>query len=56
MSDPKNIKDQSTIKSTNVTPSDAADSVDQIKDEDLGKVTGGSGLKVGLEAPYADCL
>lgn len=54
MSDPKNIKDQTKISSGDVTPEGAAKEIDQIKDEELGDVSGGVN-KLGA-TPYGDWL
>ena len=54
MSDPKNIKDQTTIKSEDVTPEDAAKNVDTLKEEDLKDVSGG--LFKSSNTPYGDWL
>lgn len=42
MSDPKNIKDQKKVKSGGVTPKDASKKIEEIRDDELGKVTGGT--------------
>jgi hypothetical protein len=54
MSDPKNIKDQSSISSGDVTPEEASKGLDQINEEELGKVSGGTLERIAN--PYADCL
>ncbi|HMD87205.1 MAG TPA: hypothetical protein VKO18_21155 [Terriglobia bacterium] len=41
MSNPEEIKNQTTINSENVTPEEAAKDLDELKEKDLGKVAGG---------------
>lgn len=53
MSDPNEIKKQTFVNSED-TPSEASKDLDEIKEKDLGKVSGGGGGKFDLT--YADCL
>ena len=41
MSDPEKIKQQTTIKSEDVKPEEAVKNLDELKEADLGKVSGG---------------
>jgi hypothetical protein len=52
MSDPNEIKKQTTIKSEDVTPEKASKDLDEIKDKDLGDVAGGTMPKL----QYLDCI
>lgn len=53
MSDPNEIKKQTTVNSEDVTPGEASKDLEEITDKDLGKVTGGGSKPIVM---YADCL
>jgi len=52
MSDPNEIKKQTTINSEGVTPEEAAKDLDELKEEDLGNASGG----LFKATPYGDWL
>ncbi len=55
MSDPKDIKKQTSIDSAEVTPESAEKDVSELSESQLGKVAGGA-PKLSGEKPYGDWL
>jgi hypothetical protein len=55
VSDPKDIKKQTSIDSAEVTPESAEKDVSELSESQLGKVAGGA-PKLSGEKPYGDWL